>query len=190
MLTDNYEFGPSQWKKETPTVIDNIYHGYLFLWAIWMLIAGSKYVMVSDKAVLIATWISGMMLPVIYSFCRCFGCKVPDDIPAEHTVTPADPRMQAIIDKLDAISNQAAKADTRTLVTDIASGDLPKAVQDVVKSAIPVSTIPQALAAIPRCATTFELSVTIPQFILSSSQPVKDAYDARMAALENLESLK
>ena len=74
------------------------------------MVMGSKFINVSEHASLVATWISGLMLPVIYSFCRCFGVPVPTDIPAEHTVIPASPAIQQVVDKMDDITNEAAKA--------------------------------------------------------------------------------
>ena len=63
-----------------------------------------------SKAVLWAAGINSLMLPVIYGVCRCCGITVPDDIPAEHTVIPASPAIQQVVDKMDDITNEAAKA--------------------------------------------------------------------------------
>lgn len=188
----NMQFGFAQWQKSSPAIIDSIYHTYLFAWSVWLLIAGSKYITVPDHTVLIATWISGLTLPLIYSFCRCFGCPVPTDIPAENSVPVSDPKIQAAIDKMDSLSASVAKF-VNTPVT-LQEGTDPLAVKHSAQAHVVTPAVQNAfnyIQALVSCKSIVELAAFIPTIPadVMGSPGFNDAINLKREELEKLASL-
>jgi hypothetical protein len=199
MKIPDMKFSPTQWCKQTPAIIDNIFHLYSFAWMVWLMIAGSKFLVIPDHTALVISWISGLFLPILYAFCRCFGVKVPADIPAENTVPVTDPRMQDIITKMDNLSASIGKvtSDAPDISTWLHSLSACKTIADF---EVFITTIPKSIIEFPGFEamlvnTRKALGITAGPAIVTGSNPITGISPKPVTLLdpevqEQLDSLK